>query len=262
MNSLKDRWFKEQNFIDLLQFVREHSKDSKDLGITPEIYNKLPKSATPKLNEVGVDLRYIDLSLTFFGKVWMGHILSDAIFSESTFVKTYFDYDFAYNTNFVNCKFDHVQMCLFYAHGANLEGCTFETCVAFGGGADRNRYGDYNDFRECNFTNVKAHKTGFSRSDFTGVNFTNAQFIDCDINNAVFVNAVFKHAVFRDCTFIGGDPAIIKCTNQCDFRGCDLTGVQFIGCDFAYAIFDDTPAARQAVSSGNNTNIETIEWVV
>ncbi len=129
------------------------------------------------------------------------------------------------------------QMSPIYAYQANFSDCIFETCFLMGTG--RRNYvdhtgvavpGTYSDFRECDFTNVRAKKSAFERCEMQGANFAQAEFVDCS----------FKIS---------------------DLTGVLLESTRFERCDFDRAWLDDTPQVRALVERGGNQNLDTIVWV-
>ena len=76
---------------------------------------------------------------------------------------------------------------------------------------------------------MQASKTAFNRCDLRGAKLNQTHFVGCEFLEA-------------------------------DLRGVDLRGTRFENCEFGGAQMDDTPTVRALVQTGNNLELDTIQW--
>jgi uncharacterized protein YjbI with pentapeptide repeats len=183
-----------------------------------------------------IDCRGLVLDGMTLGKISL-YAMDNSSAINTTFERTGLQGASLKHCNLSGSRFIVAQMSPVYAYQANFSGCTFETCFLMGTG--RRNYvdhtgvpvpGTYSDFRECDFTNVRAKKSAFERCEMQGANFAHAEFVDCS----------FKIS---------------------DLTGVLLDGTRFERCDFDRAWLDDTTELRAMVERGNNLNLDTVVWV-
>lgn len=235
MIDLKTRWQSDKYFVKMLNLkLRLESLDS------PQLLREWFGSAPKVENYIGsedFDFRCVDISGRSLGKVSLAYcVLDGAQASGCDFEHTDFQRSTAQNCDFSNSKFEITQMSPLYAHGSNFGNCQFRSCFAQGVGPRHHTNsegvptkGTYSDFRDCNFTNAIAVKTGFDRCDFR--------------------NADFTGAAFEDCIF-----------SESDLRGVKFGNTQFVRCDLRMAMVDDTPEWRNALEFDGNLDVDTIVW--
>jgi hypothetical protein len=237
---LELRWHTEQLFIELrrLLFNPDAAPPLLD-GMTEREWYKTvaPRTIYYATEKSGIDCRGLNLNELIFGESFMNYVFDFSSAVKTTFNKTYLQNSSFQHSNLSGSRFIVAQMSPIYAYQANFSDCVFETCFLMGTG--RRNYvdhtgvpvpGTYSDFRECNFTNVRAKKSAFERCEMQGANFSQAQFVDCS----------FKIS---------------------DLTGVLLEGATFERCDFDRAWLDDTPQVRALVERGGNQNLDTIVWV-
>jgi uncharacterized protein YjbI with pentapeptide repeats len=227
MNTLKTRWQNDPQLQVVYRFVLDSSPSS--TGMTPqELYALAPKAAHPIQGEA-IDYRGLNIDGKTIGKSWLDGILDGASARGCTFEGTRFQSASAADSDFTSSRFVVAQMSPFYGPRAIFKDCVFEDCFMMGIGPRSCGNGSFSDLRECDFTGVRATKTGFDRCDFTGANMNGARFVGCQFDEA-------------------------------DLRGVSLSGASFEGCDLREVQMDDTPALRQLVEAGANANTDSIKW--
>ena len=77
----ENKWDKEEDYIFLKKWIECNLKTDENLGIDKAIYEKLPKVIMQENKSELIDLSFINLSNLSFGKVWMGHYLSQCLLS-------------------------------------------------------------------------------------------------------------------------------------------------------------------------------------
>jgi Pentapeptide repeats (8 copies) len=237
---LELRWMTEPLFIELRKLLlNSEAVPPLSDGMTErEWYQRVaPHTICYATEQMDIDCRHLNFDGMSFGDSWLNYVLDYSSAINTTFERTGLQGASLKHCNMRGSRFIVAQMSPIYAYQANFSDCIFETCFLMGTG--RRNYvdhtgvavpGTYSDFRECDFTNVRAKKSAFERCEMQGANFSQAQFVDCS----------FKVS---------------------DLTGVLLEGTSFERCDFDRAWLDNTPPVRALVERGDNQNLDTIVWV-
>ena len=236
MIDLYSRWKNDSYFVQMLNLAleREQLDSVADLR---EWFKTAPKTASYAVDREYFDFRCIDISGSQLGDVSLAYLVLDgARASGCRFEGTSIQRSAARNSNFSSSQFIVAQLSPMYAQASNFSNCKFISTFAQGAGPRDLKdvhgipiKGTYSDFRDCDFSNVRAQKTGFDRCDFRNADFTGAQFERC----------IFSES---------------------DLQGVLASNTQFIDCDLQGALIDDTPTWRSMLSVHTNLNTEKIVW--
>lgn len=227
MSTLESRWIKDPQYQFILKSFMEPTLEP--AGMTwREWYTTAPTAPHPTLGEL-LDCRGLHLENSQIGEAALDAVLDGSTLRACTFNHSVFVHASAANCDFTASRFIVAQMSPIYAPGAVFKDCVFESCFLMGIGPRNYSKGAFSDLRGGNFTGVQASKTAFNRCDLRGAKLNQAHFVDCEFLEA-------------------------------DLRGVDLSGTRFENCEFGGAQMDDTLTVRALVQTGNNLELDTIQW--
>jgi uncharacterized protein YjbI with pentapeptide repeats len=235
MNDFETRWETDPLFRFLKTFLLNPSAQPDGMTRREWYARAAPKTEHP-VREATLDCRGLNLDHQEVGEIWLNYILDEGSFRACKFKKTFLQSASAERCHFDRSVFDYVQMSPFYGANSDFGNCQFISCFAQGAGPRNHTNsegvptkGTYSDFRDCNFTNAIAVKTGFDR---------------CDFRNADFTGASFEGCIF----------------SESDLRGVKFGKAQFVRCDLRMAMVDDTPEWRNALGLNGNLDVDTVVW--
>jgi uncharacterized protein YjbI with pentapeptide repeats len=236
MNEFSNRWTVDPVFKFLMNYIFDLDMQPTGMSRHDWYLQVAPKTFHPTLDKLTFDCRGLILHDREIGDVWLNYVVDESCFTACVFSRTHLQSISAQYCDFSESQFLSAQMSPFYARGSIFRNCQFVSCYAQG---QMPRYhkdvhgilrkGTYSDFRNCDFSNVRAQKTGFDR---------------CDFRNTDFAGAQFERCIF----------------SESDLRGIVANNTQFKDCDFQCAMIDDTPAWRIALNTHVNLNTEKIVW--